>query len=153
MIIKNIIFDFNGVLFEYDYSSYRNLEPNIKTIKEGIDLLSKIITFNKSLNNRSFKLFGCTNWSSKVINFLKIEFPEVIGLFDAIVTPDYAGAKKPDHKIFEFLTTKYNIVPEQCLFIDDCNQNVESAKNFGMHSICLLDFEKLIKNLEDLDII
>jgi HAD superfamily hydrolase (TIGR01509 family) len=44
-------------------------------------------------------------------------------------------ASKPDRKIFEILQERYSLSPEECLFIDDSDLNVNTAELLGMKVI------------------
>jgi putative hydrolase of the HAD superfamily len=55
--------------------------------------------------------------------------------FDGGVISAEAKASKPDKKIYEILSEKYNLVPEECLFIDDLEVNVKAAEAIGMRGL------------------
>lgn len=40
---------------------------------------------------------------------------------------------KPNKNIYNRLFEKYELIPEECLFIDDSEKNILSAKECGMH--------------------
>ncbi|MBR5372370.1 MAG: HAD family phosphatase [Oscillospiraceae bacterium] len=42
---------------------------------------------------------------------------------------------KPDPEIYRRLFRKYNLKPEECLFIDDLQKNIDAAKALGMSGI------------------
>ena len=42
---------------------------------------------------------------------------------------------KPDPAFYELLIDRYALVPEQCVFIDDLETNLEPAKKLGIHTI------------------
>jgi HAD superfamily hydrolase (TIGR01509 family) len=46
-----------------------------------------------------------------------------------------AKYSKPDKRIYEILTERYSLVPEECLFIDDLEINVISAQAVGMRGL------------------
>lgn len=48
---------------------------------------------------------------------------------------------KPDRAIFDALTAKYDLVPEECVFIDDVDINVEGAKAVGMQGLLFKGYE------------
>ncbi|MBQ1534230.1 MAG: HAD-IA family hydrolase, partial [Erysipelotrichaceae bacterium] len=39
---------------------------------------------------------------------------------------------KPDPKIYEILLNRYRLNPEECLFIDDMEENILTAERLGM---------------------
>ena len=42
---------------------------------------------------------------------------------------------KPDTRIYNALLEKYNLIPEETVFIDDNLSNVQSANNLGIHGV------------------
>ena len=42
---------------------------------------------------------------------------------------------KPDRAIYEALCTRFGIVPENAVFLDDRPENTEAARAFGMQAI------------------
>ena len=52
--------------------------------------------------------------------------------FDGTVVSAYEGCAKPDRKIYEILLDRYRLIPEECLFIDDMEENLTAAADLGM---------------------
>lgn len=148
--IKNIIFDLNGVIFEYVISPEGS--HLIKPIKEGVLLLKKCSSMLDVKKNGSYSLFSCTNWNKNIIELLFKNYPEIMELFHDVITPDHAGAKKPNQVIFDYLVKKYDLNSSECIFIDDQYDNVLAAKSYGMVGHHLKNFEILEKELKNLGI-
>ena len=53
---------------------------------------------------------------------------------------------KPQREIYEAFCNKFSLKAEECFFIDDMEQNIQGAKDFGMSGFV---FKKDIKALED----
>jgi len=74
-------------------------------------------------------------------NFHKTAFEEQQDLhpffecFDGGVVSAYVHQLKPDHDIYRSLMAKYDLVPENSLFLDDMLENIEAAKELGIHGI------------------
>ena len=60
---------------------------------------------------------------------------------------------KPEDKAFEILMTKVDFKPGEMVLIDDKQENIEKAKEFGFKTIAYLDPVQLRKELNNLDII
>ena len=43
---------------------------------------------------------------------------------------------KPDPAIYQRLCDLYGLKPEECLFVDDVEKNVQGARSIGMHALC-----------------
>ena len=60
--------------------------------------------------------------------------------FDALVISGEIKAAKPDKEIYEYLLSTYDLIPEECIFIDDNPANIEMANSLGIHGY-LFDFD------------
>ncbi|KAI6184616.1 putative Golgi transport protein 1 [Aphelenchoides bicaudatus] len=57
----------------------------------------------------------------------------VIYEFDAVVESCVIGMRKPDKGAFDVILSKLgNLKPEECVFVDDLESNVNGAKNHGL---------------------
>ena len=54
---------------------------------------------------------------------------------------------KPDPAIYEKICEKFDLIPEECLCIDDNGDKVKAAQNFGMHSIRFQEYETSYKEI------
>jgi putative hydrolase of the HAD superfamily len=43
------------------------------------------------------------------------------------------GYTKPHREICEHICTKFSLIPEECIFIDDRKDNIEGAEAFGIN--------------------
>jgi epoxide hydrolase-like predicted phosphatase len=59
-------------------------------------------------------------------------FPE---LFDAWVISGEVGMRKPEERIFLLAAQRLGLPPEQCVFIDDIQANVDAATALGMAGV------------------
>lgn len=62
---------------------------------------------------------------------------------DGYVVSAIEGMKKPDSAIYELLCNRYQLKPQECLFVDDRQVNVEAARSVGMESVLFEGYEKL----------
>lgn len=92
------------------------VEPTVELIKE--------------LKERGYKLYVLSNMSKEYIAYLR-RFP-VFELFDFQVVSCEIGLGKPDHRIYEYLLSHCQLDPSETIFIDDRNDNVEAAAEFGI---------------------
>ena len=59
---------------------------------------------------------------------------------------------KPDRAIYDALTEKYDLKFEECVFIDDSEDNVEAARSYGMQGIVFAGYEDACKKLRALGV-
>ena len=57
---------------------------------------------------------------------------------------------KPDARIYELLTKRYELVPEECVFLDDTLRNIEAASVHGYKTIHFVDVKTGLSQLEEL---
>lgn len=41
---------------------------------------------------------------------------------------------KPDKQIYQCLLKRYNLKPEECLFVDDLENNTKATSELGIHA-------------------
>ena len=77
--------------------------------------------------------------------------PMLLLHFAVFFSSCFLGAKKPDEAIFRMALQLTQRVPEECVFIDDRELNVECARHFvGMRAIHYQDPDQLVRELADL---
>jgi FMN phosphatase YigB (HAD superfamily) len=59
------------------------------------------------------------------------------------------GLRKPDPQAYVHAANSLNVLPEQCIFIDDRQVNVTSAKEVGMDSILMRGANELRRELSE----
>ena len=57
------------------------------------------------------------------------------------------GVRKPDRQAFLGAAATLDVDPAECLFIDDRHENVDAARDVGMHAILKLDSTQLRNEL------
>lgn len=201
MEIKNIIFDFGGVLMDWDpryfFKAYFNDDKKMeyfleniaqtswneeqdrgRTLSEGTEIQVKKFpdwekeirayydnwtTMLKSdipdnvevlrkLGKTHYHLFGLTNWSEETFPYA-LENYDFFELFDGkIVVSGTEKLIKPDPKIWYVLLDRYNLQPQESVFIDDNPKNIEIARSLGFKTIHITSETNLEKELIDLGI-
>lgn len=91
-----------------------------------------IVEIAKKLKERNYSIYVLSNMGKETYEYFKnIEFFE---LCDGIVISSHENVKKPDEKIFKILLNRFNLNPEECLFIDDddTNRSYDTANALGI---------------------
>lgn len=70
-------------------------------------------------------------WHSRIAEEFRQEGFDINYYFDEIVTSFEARSIKPDRLIFETVITKCGINPEETLFLDDSQKNLDAAAQLG----------------------
>ena len=86
------------------------------------------------LRDRGTALYGLTNWSSETYAPARERFA-FLSWFHGILVSGEVGVIKPDPRIFELLIERFEIDPQNAVYVDDVEANVAAAKPFGIHAI------------------
>lgn len=126
-------------------------EPQIREAyrKMGrmIQLMPHTMPWVKALKERGYRLYVLSNYGEYL--FLKSKHRlEFMPYMDGAVISYEIQMIKPDREIYEYLLNKYDLIPEESVFIDDRPENVEGAKLTGMHGIQFENFEQASGELE-----
>lgn len=113
-------------------------------IDESISLLKK-------LNNNNYPLYGLTNWSAETFPFVYYTY-DFFHYFEDIVVSGREKTIKPEEKIYQICLNRNNLYSQDCIFIDDNAQNVETAEKLGMKGIVYLNSQQLSSELLALEI-
>ena len=87
-------------------------------------------------------------WHSRIAEDFRQEGMEREDYFDGIVTSFEARSIKPDAKIFHTVVEKLGIKPEETLFLDDSQKNLDAAAQLGFHTLLVTpgsEFFELLK--------
>ena len=117
-------------------------EQNPYTLLPGIQIFKAL---HKQLKEEGYSFYILSNFKEKRFELLQKLYPEIFNLFDGIMLSEQCGYAKPDERIFQCLFNKYGVLPEEALFIDDGQDNVEQAQNLGMQAIWCDNFDKVKK--------
>ncbi|MEI6857056.1 HAD family phosphatase [Psychrilyobacter sp.] len=110
--------------------------------------LSLNIPLVKKIKDNGYKLYILSNFPKIPFEaiFKKYEF---FRNFDGGVVSYEEGVNviKPDSKIYDILLSRYNLLPQETIFIDDTLVNIEKAEEYGITGIHLPDHTELRKKL------
>lgn len=73
--------------------------------------------------------FPSMNWIFDNLNIRKY--------FKNIIISSFVGTSKPDRKIYEYALDVFKAGPQECLFIDNKEINVNAAKQLGMKGLVI----------------
>ena len=112
--------------------------------KETVKLLSAL--------SQSYSTWLLSNTNPKHIQDeieKKYLFPNLV---DGAIYSFDTRYRKPEKNIYNFLLKKSKSQPDQCVFIDDLIENVETARLVGMHAIHFINYNLLLEELKDLGV-
>ncbi len=88
----------------------------------------------QDLKSKGVGVFGLTNWPAETFTEARRRF-RTLASIDNYVVSSSVKLVKPEPAIYQLLLSKYNLNPQECVFIDDRKDNVDAAKSLGMSGI------------------
>jgi putative hydrolase of the HAD superfamily len=115
--------------------SYRN---NFKFIPEVIKLV-------EDLKKQEIKVAILSN----IFKFEAEVIREKNGYdgFDPVILSYEVGMRKPELDIYKFAIKKLQLKPEECIFIDDKEENLVPAKSLGIRVVLAKNPEQIVKDV------
>ncbi len=90
--------------------------------------------FVKQLKENGYGIYLLSN-VGKEFHTVKNDIP-VLELFDGFVASSDYEVIKPEKEIYRILFEKFSLKPEECIFIDDVQKNIDGAVEAGMQGHC-----------------
>ncbi|HLD45203.1 MAG TPA: HAD-IA family hydrolase [bacterium] len=135
-----------GVAAETVQQFLLNFATLIKPKNETIKLI-------QNLKNDGHKLFCLSNINPWTFEYLNKHF-DFFKHFLGIVISSHEKLVKPDPKLYARLVKRYNILPQETIYIDDLKENLGPAQELGMPAIlfqsspqCEQEIQKLISQV------
>lgn len=102
--------------------------------------------------NPKLRVVALTNWSAETFPVALKKF-DFLHWFEGIVVSGEEKTRKPFPEIYKTTLSRFNLDPEECLFIDDNLRNVKAAELLNIPSIQFKSPEQLEKELKKQSII
>ena len=126
--IERIYQEMDKLLVQFDYSI-----PWITEMKE-----------------RGYRIYILSNWSKPAFDACKDTALNFLSLVDGTVFSYKEFVIKPEKKIYEIICTRYDINPQEAVFLDDSEANIKSAREYGLHAIHFQSYEQGRAELEEM---
>ena len=102
----------------------------------------------KQLKEQGYRVYLLSNYGDFLYNQAAPQFT-FRNYVDGELISYQIKAIKPDRKIYETLIEKFQIQPEHAIFIDDMKENIDGAKQVGLHGIVFQDYEQMCEALKE----
>lgn len=110
-------------------------------------LNSPILSLLKKLRS-GHRLVLLSNTDVMRFGFIKKRFPEIL-IFDEYILSFKVGRIKPHPDIYCVALDKAEAKAEECVFIDDREENIEGARQVGINSILFKSLAQLEASLQE----
>ncbi len=74
----------------------------------------------------------------------------IADIFDDMIISAEVGLAKPDRRIYQLALDRLGVDAEQTIFIDDLDENIQGARELGIHGIYFQDPQAVLEELIDL---
>ena len=142
---------------EYTLSQFIQASPaHEKQIRYLYEHAGEIITqfpyavpWIRELRDAGYRVYALSNYSKHLYDrsFKKMEF---LSLMDGVVFSWECHSIKPEEEIYQTLFRQYQVEPSRSVFLDDNLQNIENARELGMHGIHFTGYEAAYAQLQSL---
>ena len=144
--VEEAIVRMNSHLPDELHNEVYRMVTDRETEMPPIDEMYPVVKELKSNGYNIFLLSNCPSWFDDI----KKSVP-AFAFFDGfIISADY-NEIKPGDKIFKILFDRFSLVPDECFFIDDNQNNIDTAVRLGMSAHCFADrdIEKLKNDMKN----
>lgn len=104
----------------------------------------------QELRERGYKIYILSNWSEPAYRICKTHTLSFLEEVDGAVISYQEHVIKPDPEIYQILCERYQIRPEEAVFLDDREVNVRGAQSVGLHTIHFQSYEQAKAELDAL---
>jgi 2-haloacid dehalogenase len=104
------------------------------------------LTLLADLQQAGYATYGLSNWSAETFPPTKIVHP-FFNTLTGIVISGEEKVCKPDPEIYRILLGRYRLLPEESIFIDDRQENLDTAKSLGIETILFRTAGQVRKDL------
>jgi 2-haloacid dehalogenase len=104
------------------------------------------VSLLESLRRAGVPNYSITNFSGPKFALAQKIYPFLAG-FDGVIVSGDEGLLKPEPEIYDLLLTRYGLKADDCIFIDDSQENVQGARAVGMHAIHFVESMDLAAEL------
>jgi len=128
-----------------------NINKDMKT--ELLNLYKKLSPFSEvketleNLKKKEMKLSILSNGTPELLNELVVS-NKLDAIFDDIFSIEEVGIYKPDSKVYDLPINKYNIKPNEIIFLSANTWDVSGGGNYGYNSVWVNRNNAVFDNLD-----
>lgn len=112
----------------------------VEFIKHSLTDIPATVSLIRELAGRGYRLYCLSNMAVEYYDYLKER--EVFRYFEGRIISGLVKAVKPEEEIYRMLLERYSLDPQETLFIDDLEKNIEAARQLGFRTVHFTDREQ-----------
>ncbi len=134
---------FNQCKFKHRISE--NIKHKLIRYYEYRPMNNDVLALIHRLKINNYKIYLLSNNNKETVNHLR-KLPFYKDIEGEVFSCDY-HITKPNKDIYKILLDKYNLLANECLFIDDNQNNIDTASDLGFKVIKFNSVDELNKTL------
>ena len=142
-------------IFKYWIDLFKKYKVNITESEflsfwfSGESLANDFVLFSKKLRKRGLKVYILSNNFKERTEYYRKNFKEIFSNVDNAFFSWETGYVKSDPKAYTNLLSIIKVKPEETLYFDDSEENVQLAKSLGINAYVYRDFDSTKKILAE----
>lgn len=131
------------------------IEQDIRRVLKNVSTMvarnDYAIPWIQELKSKGYRTLYLSNFSGKAETDCAYAL-DFIPYMDGGILSYQEKVIKPMPEIYQLLIDRYDLVPQECVFMDDTPVNLEGAEKFGIHTIHFLNQAQAIEELRKLGV-
>lgn len=119
-------------------------------INDIVETFPYALPWIRGLKQKGYRVYLLSNYPKELFALHAKEKFTFADAVDGRIVSGYVKMVKPDPEIYKLLCMTYNLKPEECVFLDDREDNLISAGALGFHTVRFLNYEQAKAELEAL---
>ncbi|MDD2294000.1 MAG: HAD family phosphatase [Bacteroidales bacterium] len=104
------------------------------------------------LKEKGYHTFGLTNWSIETFPYAQEHFP-ILNELEGIVVSGKEKMIKPEPGLYNVLLNRYGLIPQESIFIDDNQVNIDGAVRLGINGLLFTTAQELREALTSMHLL
>lgn len=147
--------DFGTELVEQFASHDSSVSDEITDFLEHSHLVVKEYDYSIDLIHRlkanGYKVYLLSNYGGRNFKYARENFTFLKHADGSLISYE-VGFVKPEREIYDAMISKYHIIPEEAVFLDDSEVNIIAAASIGFHTIHFKTLEMALIEMRKLNI-
>ena len=131
-----------------DYYDLAKSVFEIDTLKKLLPVYQQTLRLVEKIKAKGYRLFIISDLEESNVRYIESEIPNIHDLFEDIIYSCRVGMVKKFGEVFNLAINRFNIVPEESIFIDDTQINLDQAAKRGINTFRFTDPSVHIAELE-----
>lgn len=110
----------------------------MNNLDDVVDMFPDADKWLKSLKDRGYHIYLLSNYPRRLFALHTPRF-HFLPYTDGRVVSYECHITKPDERIYQSLCSKYNLIPDESIFLDDRQANLDAAEKLGFNTLLVTD--------------